>query len=253
MNLTSCCQLSLLLLYVVNLIGINGGRIIGGREVEPHSIKFQVILRFMNNPFCGGTLIHPQWVVSAAHCWRPIHLLQLVLSEHDLSLDEGFEQKFKASLIIKHYRYRSWSFNNDIMLIKLDRPAIMNSRVALASLPDPNAPPLADLADCSVSGWGVTHMNNKQLSPVLRSVSVNIFSNCWYYYYFRVTNNMICAGSLFGGKDSCQGDSGGPLVCDGRFEGIVSWGIGCAYSYYPGVYTKVRNYLGWINNIIRNR
>lgn len=50
-----------------------------------------------------------------------------------------------------------------------------------------------------------------------------------------------------------QGDSGGPLVCNGKLEGIVSWGISCAYAYYPGVYTKVRNYLAWINWVIQNR
>lgn len=49
-----------------------------------------------------------------------------------------------------------------------------------------------------------------------------------------------------------QGDSGGPLICDGKFEGIVSWGIGCAYAYFPGVYTKVRNYVEWINWVSQN-
>lgn len=48
-----------------------------------------------------------------------------------------------------------------------------------------------------------------------------------------------------------QGDSGGPLVCNGNFEGIVSWGISCANPYFPGVYTKVRNYAEWINWIIK--
>uniref|UniRef100_A0A3Q4H516 trypsin n=1 Tax=Neolamprologus brichardi TaxID=32507 RepID=A0A3Q4H516_NEOBR len=98
-------------------------------------------------------------------------------------------------------------------------------------------------------GWGVTWMYSQSLSPELRSVEVELFTSCWNYYPFRITNNMICAGSRSGGRDSCQGDSGGPLVCNGKFEGIVSWGIGCAISYYPGVYTKVRNYIGWMNQI----
>uniref|UniRef100_A0A4W6C8J3 trypsin n=1 Tax=Lates calcarifer TaxID=8187 RepID=A0A4W6C8J3_LATCA len=109
----------------------------------------------------------------------------------------------------------------------------------------------AEVAECSRVLFEILLYSTPLLNNM--SVDVDIFSNCWNYYYFRITNNMICAGSIYGGKDSCQGDSGGPLVCNGKFEGIVSWGIGCAYAYYPGVYTKVRNYLGWINWVIQNR
>lgn len=89
-------------------------------------------------------------------------------------------------------------------LAQLERPADINSRVNLATLPTSKAPPLTDLALCTVSGWGVTWLPSYALSPELRSVDVNIFNNCWYYYYFRITENMICAGSLLGGKDACQ-------------------------------------------------
>ncbi|KAL3058937.1 hypothetical protein OYC64_010974 [Pagothenia borchgrevinki] len=247
----SFLYLPLLLLLVEG--GVYGKRIIGGDVVRPNSIPYQASLLFMNHHFCGGTLINRQWVVSAAHCWRPSNMIQVVLGEHSFNTEEGTEQRFSAALVVRHYMYQHWTFDNDIMLIKLDRPAVLNSWVGLVSLPEPDSPPLADRARCKVSGWGVTSLNSYSLSPELRSVDVDMFRNCWYYYYFRITENMICAGSYSGGKDSCQGDSGGPLVCNGNLEGIVSWGIGCAYSYYPGVYTKVSNYLGWINWVTQNR
>uniref|UniRef100_A0A3B4TG24 trypsin n=1 Tax=Seriola dumerili TaxID=41447 RepID=A0A3B4TG24_SERDU len=224
-------------------------RIIGGQEVWPYSIKYQASLQSEDGQhYCGGTLVHPQWVVSAAHCWKRSSRMRVVLSEHSLTRTEGFEQIFNVSKIYVHnYNYKT--FNNDIMLIKLSEPAQLNANVQPAVLPDENTPQLYDDV-CTVSGWGVTKIYSFYLSPVLRAVDVRVQPYCSYYYWGRITSNMLCAGSRLGGKDSCQGDSGGPLICNGYFEGIVSWGISCANPYFPGVYTKVRNYVQWIKWVI---
>ncbi|KAL7864195.1 hypothetical protein AOLI_G00156150 [Acnodon oligacanthus] len=227
-------------------------RIIGGQEVVPHSIKFQASLQYDRQHYCGGTLISLQWVVSAAHCWRPSNVIQVVLSEHNLAVEDGYEQVYNVSRIVLNPTYNPKTYNGDIMLLKLSRPVLLNTYVQPAPLPDADAAPLDSSMTCTVSGWGVTRIYSFYLSPVLRAVDVDFIPNCQIFYGMRVNDNMICAGSRFGGKDSCQGDSGGPLICNGNLEGIVSWGIGCANPYYPGVYTRVRSYVKWISGYIFN-
>ncbi|KAH1179760.1 hypothetical protein KIL84_005810 [Mauremys mutica] len=91
---------------------------------------------------------------------------------------------------------------------------------------------------------------------VPQCVDVVIVSNtiCQDAYPEKVTENMLCAGVLEGGKDSCQGDSGGPLVCNGKLQGVVSWGDHpCAQPNKPGVYTSICNYLTWIQETMAGK
>uniref|UniRef100_A0A3B3CG64 trypsin n=1 Tax=Oryzias melastigma TaxID=30732 RepID=A0A3B3CG64_ORYME len=199
-------------------------KIVGGFECQKNSVPYQVSL-FTGYNYCGGTLLSEQWVLSAAHC-EPNSNLEVRLGEHDIWEPEGTEQH-----II------------DIMLIKLSQPATLNSFVRPAVLPSECA---KDGTMCRISGWG--NIRSTRYPDKLQCLDAPLLSDdtCYNSYPFQITENMICAGYLEGGKDSCQGDSGGPMTCDGELQGVVSWGHGCAMKNKPGVYTKVCNFVSWI-------
>uniref|UniRef100_A0ACB8ET77 Uncharacterized protein n=2 Tax=Sphaerodactylus townsendi TaxID=933632 RepID=A0ACB8ET77_9SAUR len=221
-------------------------KIVGGYTCARNSVPYQVSLN-SGYHFCGGSLINEQWVVSAAHCYKS--RIQVRLGEHDIMQDEGGEQFISSEKIIRHPNYDSWLLDNDIMLIKLSQPVAVSSQIAPIPLPQGCAAPGTE---CLISGWGNTLSSGVNYPDLLQCLEAPIITHaeCEQSYPGQITDNMICVGYLEGGKDSCQGDSGGPVVCDGELQGIVSWGIGCALSGYPGVYTKVCNYLDWIQETI---
>ncbi|XP_019741764.1 trypsin-3-like [Hippocampus comes] len=220
-------------------------RIVGGYECPRNSVPYQVSL-FTGYNFCGGVLLSPQWVLSAAHC-RTKSNVEVRLGEHDIWEPEGPEQHIMSAKFIRHPDYNPRTQDSDIMLIKLSEPASLNNHVRPATLPSECA---TDGTMCHVSGWGSIRPSDEgsRFPHTLQCLDVPLLSDdaCFNAYPFQITDNMICAGYLEGGKDSCQGDSGGPMTCEGVLQGIVSWGKGCALRKKPGVYTKVCNYVTWI-------
>ncbi|XP_005365933.1 cationic trypsin-3 [Microtus ochrogaster] len=221
-------------------------KIVGGYTCQKNSLPYQVSLN-VGYHSCGGSLINSQWVVSAAHCYNS--RIQVRLGEHNIDVLEGGEQFIDAAEIIRHPKYNKKTYDNDIMLIKLKSSAALNSRVSIVSLP--SSCPSAG-TKCLVSGWGNTRSSGTKMPSVLQCLDVPVLSNssCKSSYPGKITSNMFCLGFLEGRKDSCQGDSGGPVVCNGKLQGVVSWGDGCASKGKPGVYTKVCKYVSWIQQTI---
>ncbi|KAF2365064.1 Serine proteases trypsin domain [Trinorchestia longiramus] len=227
-------------------------RIVGGSIASPgqfpYQLSFQDTSFGINFHFCGASVYTSTVMICAAHCVygedydNPANL-RVVAGEYSLSGDDGTEQARVVTQIVINENYNSGTFENDISLLKVSIPLSFNSYVSGVTLPSP----LQSFSGTGrVSGWGT--LSSGGTSPdILRYVDVPIVSDlsCRASYgVSQIYDSMICAGEE--GKDSCQGDSGGPLACGDYLCGVVSWGYGCAAAGYPGVYTEVSYFVGWI-------
>lgn len=235
---------------------VTGGKIVGGTEAVPNEFPWQISLQRRSatgwSHSCGGSVYNQNYIIDAAHCVdRTVaSSLRIVAGEHSLSKTSGLEQYRNVLSIRVHENYDSKTFANDIALLKMDNSLdLSTAKVRQISLPTAGSILNAGTT-CIVSGWGTTYAGGT-VSDVLRKVAVPVVSNndCDSMYGAgSILPSMMCAGFVAGGADSCQGDSGGPLVMlnPSVLVGVVSWGNGCAYPGYPGVYTRVSSFVNWI-------
>ncbi|XP_039946858.1 transmembrane protease serine 2 isoform X2 [Hirundo rustica] len=238
-------------------------RIVGGSGAVLGQWPWQVSLHVQGTHVCGGSIITPRWIVTAAHCvegrlsdphsWK---VYAGILNQDEMLFRSGY----RVQQIISHPYYDTDSKDNDVALMKLETPLSFTETVRPVCLPNPGMM-FQPNQQCWISGWGAEYQGGKT-SNNLNFVAVPLIErsrcNAVYIYNGMILPTMICAGDLAGGIDSCQGDSGGPLVTYHHsvwwLVGDTSWGTGCATPNKPGVYGNMTVFTDWIyKNMQANR
>lgn len=250
-------------------------RIVGGKDAVAGAWPWQAAI-YLNGLFhCGASLINSRWIVTANHCLEKNPQpgsYEVVLGDHDRSRNEGSEVRSLVDKIVLHPDYNvGHTYNNDIAMMKLARPMVLNTRVAPVCLPQQNVN-VAIGKMCYLSGWGmITYPSNPH--DILQQGKLPIVSRreCSRRLKLSALGNdlsvsaqMLCAGyydsSNSTDKDlsACRGDSGGPFVCqnnqgDWVLQGIVSWGsIRCVGRDRYSVFARVSEYRDWIDDVVAN-
>ncbi|XP_062993326.1 serine protease 27-like [Elgaria multicarinata webbii] len=245
-------------------------RNVGGEDSVEGEWPWQVSVRKMDKHLCGGALITHDWIVTAAHCFRPDDdpsQYTVMLGANKLESSWQHKQSLRVGNIIRNPRYAGEATSGDIALVRLVHPVRYTNYIIPICVPAANVEFPPGMM-CWVTGWGDISEGQDLPSPKkLQKLQVPIIDiqTCRRLYSIdmgqslprkQIQDDMMCAGYAEGMKDTCKGDSGGPLMCKMNQEwllaGIVSWGEGCAEKNRPGVYIRLTSYQDWIHRIIPN-
>nr|AAQ75386.1 trypsinogen [Pediculus humanus]AAQ82537.1 trypsinogen [Pediculus humanus] len=214
------------------------GYIVGGKNTSISEVPYLVAMLNNGNFFCGGSVVAPNLVVTAAHCVYEQNHKSLAFRAGSSKANVG-GVVVKAKKVHVHPKYDDQFVDYDVAVVELQQDLEFNKNVQPVEVTKTEP---TENTNVRVSGWGRLAENGR-LATTLQSVYVPVVDRETCDLSLKpvvgLTPRMFCAG--LEGKDSCQGDSGGPLVDDGKLAGVVSFGMGCARRGKPGVYTNLAN------------
>ncbi|MEW2619340.1 serine protease [Streptomyces sp. NPDC048106] len=216
--------------------------VVGGTATTTAAYPFIMqITDASGSQFCGGSLVAPDKVVTAAHCMagETTGSVRVVGGRTKLNGTDGTVSR--VSRIWVNPGFSDATNGDDVAVLTLST-AMPYKPVSYVSSSQTGV--YAAGTTARILGWGTTSENGSSADQ-LRTATVPVVSDAGCrssYGSDYVQSDMVCAGLSSGGVDTCQGDSGGPLLIGGVLAGITSWGEGCAEAGYPGVYTRLTTF-----------
>lgn len=228
-------------------------RVVNGENATPHSWPWQVSLRVRGGHICGGSLIRPNWIVTAAHCvYRNPNPsgYTVVVGAHRRRGTTPVQQTFQVITLHKHSGFTMRDLKNDVAVLQLDKNVQLSDKVNTVCLPSK----AADLnSKCYITGWGRIS-GNGPAADILQQAKLPLASHeaCKRKYGGKIDSRAhLCAGEgRSGASGGCNGDSGGPLVCEmgGKWylHGAVSFGRRSCPTTHFTVFARITTYKSWI-------
>ncbi|KAK4872347.1 hypothetical protein RN001_014376 [Aquatica leii] len=248
-------KIFLILLFVAEAFSFTPHRtptqwkIVGGGMAATGEFPYQISLRINGKHACGGSILNPNTILTAAHCIVSGPESMQVVTGTNLISGDG--DVYNVRSVTTHEDYNAAKFTNDIALLHLSSNIKYNDLVQPIGL---DSSVVGANVKCVLSGWGLTSYPGSA-STDLRYIRLKTISNkaCAEKHSsskYPITDEEVCTYNRVD-EGVCRGDSGGPLVTEQKQIGIVSWGKACARGY-PDVFTRVSAYVDWIEKNLNN-